>query len=162
MNKKRSVSGFIARSGIIASLYVVLTLPLGALAYSPFIQVRPAEALTILPLFMPSSIVGVTIGCMIVNIFGGGLIDMAIGGSITLIAGLITRYSKKFYFGVLPPIILNALGLPLMFLLLDIEIAYFYTFLQILLSQTIWVVGLGYPLYRFMQRAKEKEMFLLY
>ncbi|MEG1519445.1 MAG: QueT transporter family protein, partial [Clostridia bacterium] len=65
----------IARSALVAALYVALTLPLGALATTPFIQIRPAEALTMLPILMPSSIVGLVIGCGIVNLVSSTIID---------------------------------------------------------------------------------------
>ncbi len=144
---KKTKSGYIARAGIIAALYVVLTLPLGSLAYVPFFQIRPAEALTVLPILVPSSVVGVTVGCMIVNMFGGGLWDVLLGGGITFLACVVTRFSKKIGLGVLPPILFNAFGLPLMFILLGYQTAYWYTFFQILLSQTVWVCGLGIPLH---------------
>ena len=41
----------LCRAGIIAALYVVLTWVFSALAYNGFLQIRPAEALCILPLF---------------------------------------------------------------------------------------------------------------
>ena len=47
----------LCRAGIIAALYAVLTVPLGALAFGSIgFQIRPAEALTMLPLFYAESI----------------------------------------------------------------------------------------------------------
>ncbi|MFI3164354.1 MAG: QueT transporter family protein [Bacillota bacterium] len=154
---KKTKSGFIARAGITAALYVVFTLPLGSLAYAPFFQIRPAEALTILPLLMPSSVIGVTVGCMIVNIFGGGLWDMVLGGGITFLACVVTKYSKKIGLGVIPPIIFNAAGLPLVFILLGYETGYWYSFFQMLLSQTVWVCGLGIPLYYAVKKLQKQD-----
>lgn len=42
----------LCRAGIIAALYVALTYSFGAIAYNGFLQIRPAEALCILPLFL--------------------------------------------------------------------------------------------------------------
>ena len=59
-NKRRI--RFIVFNGIIAALYVVLTLPFAQIAYGP-IQVRLAEVLTVLPIFSLGTIPGVTLGC---------------------------------------------------------------------------------------------------
>lgn len=48
---KKLTTKMLCRAGIIAALYVALTYAFGALAYNGFLQIRPAEALTILPLF---------------------------------------------------------------------------------------------------------------
>ena len=48
----------LCRAGIIAALYVALTIPLGSFAFGSIgFQIRPAEALTILPLFYAEGIV---------------------------------------------------------------------------------------------------------
>ena len=41
----------ICRAGVIAALYIVLTYSFGQIAYQGIVQIRPAEALCILPLF---------------------------------------------------------------------------------------------------------------
>lgn len=46
----------LCRAGIIAALYVALTYAFGALSYQGFVQIRPAEALCILPLFFPEAV----------------------------------------------------------------------------------------------------------
>ena len=147
----------IARSALIAALYVVMTLPLGSLATQPFFQIRPGEALTILPLIMPSAIVGLSIGCFIVNLVSSSIIDALLGTTITLLACLITRLLKNVWLGGIPPVIFNAFGLPLMFMLLGYDTAYWYTFMQILLSQTVWVYALGVPLYYLIKKLQVKN-----
>lgn len=137
----------IARNAIVAGLYVALTLPLGPLATTPFIQIRPAEALTLLPLLMPSSIIGLVVGCAIVNLVSSTFIDVIIGTLITAIAGLLTRAIKNPYLGGLPPVLLNAIGLPIMFYILGYEIVFSYMVVSMLISQTLWVYGLGLPLH---------------
>ena len=137
----------IARSGIVAGLYIALTLPLGSLATAPFIQIRPAEGLALLPILMPSSIVGLAVGCALVNLVTSTFIDAIIGGLITLIAATLTKLIKNPYIAGLPPVLLNAIGLPIIFSIMGYEMAYGILFLQILISQTIWVYGLGLPIY---------------
>lgn len=47
----------LCRAGVIAALYTALTYAFGALAYdASIIEIRPAEALTILPLFFPEAV----------------------------------------------------------------------------------------------------------
>ena len=98
---------YLAKASLIAAVYVVLTVLLGELSYGP-IQFRVSEALAILPLVEPSAILGVTIGCMISNIFGGfGPIDIFGGSLVTFIAAIITSKMPNKFLAALPPIILN-------------------------------------------------------
>ena len=66
---------FIAQAGVIAAVYGALTwLTLafgGALAWGP-IQVRVSEAVTVLALFTPAAIPGLTIGSIIANLLNPG------------------------------------------------------------------------------------------
>ena len=60
--------------GVIAALYVVLTLVANAFGLaSGAIQVRISEALTILPVFTTAAIPGLTVGCVLANIITGCL-----------------------------------------------------------------------------------------
>lgn len=146
----------LALSGMIAALYVALTLPFGGLAYGNVgFEIRPSEALTVLPLLFPEAIPGLFVGCFIANIPSAfGPADMILGSIISLIAAILTRFSKKIYLGIWPPIILNAALLPLIFMLAGGEILYLEVFISILITQTIWVAGLGIPLYFSAKRLK--------
>ena len=73
---------------VVAALYAVLTLAFSWISYGP-VQFRIAEALTALPLFMPCSIPGLTVGCVVANLIGGyGLYDIVIGSLATCICAL--------------------------------------------------------------------------
>ena len=63
---------FMTQAAMIAAIYVVLTLIFQAISFGE-IQVRIAEALTILPAFTPAAIPGLFIGCLIGNIIGGSI-----------------------------------------------------------------------------------------
>lgn len=57
---------------------------------------------------------GLFIGCFISNIFGGlGFFDVVFGSLVTLLAAYITSKMPNKYVAVLPPILLNALIVPL-------------------------------------------------
>ena len=143
------------RAGIIAALYVALTLPFATFAFGPF-QIRPSEALTILPLFYPESIIGLYVGCLLVNIISAyGIYDVLLGSLATLLAAAITfvigRLVKnkplKVALGGLPPVILNALLVPAIWLLAGSDIAYWLEVGIMALNEGIWVYALGVPLY---------------
>lgn len=146
--KRFSLKQFVL-SGIIAALYVALTLPLGPYATSSFINIRPAEALTILPVFFVEAIPGVTVGCLISNIFAGGATvpDIILGTMITLISAILTRISRKPLLAALPPVLLNGLLLPVIWILFAGAAGYFTMMASTILTQAIWIYGLGLPLY---------------
>lgn len=106
---------FLTQAAMIAAIYVVLTI-----VFQPFsfgqIQVRIAEALTILPMFTPAAIPGLYIGCMIGNILGGSILpDIILGSFATLIGAVFTYLLRKQsrYLAILPPIISNTVIVPL-------------------------------------------------
>ncbi len=81
----------LCRAGVIAALYVALTYAFGAIAYQGVLEIRPAEALTVLPLFFPEAVPALWIGCMLANLGSPTLVyDVPIGGLATLVASLLT------------------------------------------------------------------------
>lgn len=118
MNDNKKRIRLIVYSGIIAALYVVLTLPMAQFAFGP-IQFRLAEVLTVLPAFAAGYIPGVSLGCFLANLLNPnnlGPVDI-IGGTIaTVLAGIFTRI-----LGIIPPVVFNGLivGGYLPFLLVD-------------------------------------------
>ena len=105
---------FLTQAAMIAALYVVLTLVFQAISFGE-IQVRIAEALTILPVFTPAAIPGLFIGCLIGNVIGGSILpDIIFGSLATLIGAYFTyllRRQNKFL-APLPPIISNIIIVP--------------------------------------------------
>ena len=107
---------FITYSAIIAALYVILT-GLSAvlhLASGP-IQIRLAEALTVLPVFTPTAIPGLFLGCVLANFLTGSLIWDVVFGSLATLIGAVGTYflrKKSKYLAVLPPIVSNMLIVP--------------------------------------------------
>ena len=106
---------FLTHAAMIAAIYVVLTLVFQAISFGE-IQVRIAEALTILPAFTPAAIPGLFIGCIIGNIFGGSILpDIIFGSLATLIGACFTYVVRKQnkYLAPLPPMISNIVVVPL-------------------------------------------------
>lgn len=140
-------------AAVIAALYAALTIPLGAIASQSLFQIRPAEALTVLPILFIEAVPGVAIGCLIANIFGGGVYDIVFGSLITLAAAILTRRIKNKYIALMPPVLLNALLLPIIWYFAAGEGAYFYSFVSVLITQAIWIYGLGLPLLKVLKRS---------
>lgn len=110
---KKSKVQFLTQAAMIAAIYVVLTY-----LFQPFgfmdVQVRVAEALTILPFFTPAAIPGLFVGCLLGNMLGGAvLLDIVIGSLTTLVAACLSYLLKRNkYLVALPPIIANAIVVP--------------------------------------------------
>lgn len=111
---------YVVQASIIASLYIVLTYAQGLLfpnSTSMAVQFRVSEALTILALFTPSAIPGLTIGCLLANFVALGALplDMVFGSFASLLAVLLMykfRNIKLFnipFLSLLMPAILNGI-----------------------------------------------------
>lgn len=107
--KKSSLTIGLCFSGIIAALYIVLTLIFQPISFGA-IQFRISEALTLLPILSPFSIWGVSVGCLLANIISGApLPDIIFGSLATLISALLTyRLRKYIWLAAIPPVICNA------------------------------------------------------
>ena len=142
---------FIAQAGIVAALYVVLTLLSNAFGLaSGVIQVRISEALCILPCFIASAVPGLFIGCFLSNILAGGVIwDVIFGSIATLLGAIGTRLLKKHrYLASLPPIIANMLIVPFVLrYAYHIEGAIWYFMLTVGAGELISCGILGQALY---------------
>jgi hypothetical protein len=87
------------RAAIIAAVYSTVTIFLGFLSYGP-VQIRFAEALTVLPVLFPEAVIGVTLGCLISNIFspfGFLWLDTVFGTLATFCAAVLTYYVGRFF-----------------------------------------------------------------
>ena len=111
---KTSNTTFITQAAMIAALYVALCMVFAPISYGE-VQLRVAEALTILPVFTPAAIPGLAIGCFIANLTGGGILpDMIFGTAATLIGAVGTRLlKKKPALAWIPPVISNMIIVPL-------------------------------------------------
>ena len=121
------------RIAIIAAIYTALCFApgLSMIAFGQ-VQVRIAEALTMLPLIYQPSIIGVTLGCFLSNLLGAmtginptGFLDSIIGTAATLLAAYFTwklrdRTIKGIpVLSILMPVIFN-------FFFVGAELAYLF------------------------------------
>ena len=113
MRKQSMKTVSVVYAAMIAAIYVVL-----CYIFQPFsnsvIQVRVAEALTILPYFTPAAIPGVTIGCFLSNLLTGrDVLDIVFGTLATLIGAILSYKLRRHKFLVpVPPIVANILIIP--------------------------------------------------
>ena len=103
MNQNSSVRKLV-RCGVVAAIYVVLCLALQPLSYGA-VQVRVAEALSLLPVFGTEYILGVVLGCFLANLLGSTIVDVIFGTLATLLACLVTYKLRNVRFKglALPP-----------------------------------------------------------
>ena len=155
---KNSTARKVAFGGLIAALYVALTYiaNLFGLA-SGAIQVRVSEALTILPVFTPAAIPGLTVGCIIANIVTGCLPwDVVFGSLATLIGAIGTRLLRKNpYIAWIPPVLANVAIVPIVLMkVYGVTDAWWYLVLTVgageliacgLLGLLVWRVGQRIP-----------------
>ncbi len=99
---------YMVRGGIIAALYMTLTLVFAPISFGA-IQFRISEALTVLPMFFPEATAALFVGCLISNMISGfGIADMVFGSLATLIAAFLTSKIKNKYTAPLPSVFINA------------------------------------------------------
>jgi uncharacterized membrane protein len=145
---------FIVEAAIIAAMYAALTIiiPGG----SGQIQVRVAEALTVLPFFTPAAIPGLFIGCVIANLFvGAGPYDIIFGSLATLVAAVLTYKMPKKWLAPLPPIIINAVVVAFV-LNYVVGAPLLITMGFVALGEIIACYVLGYPLLLMLDKQRDK------
>ncbi|MBQ8731768.1 MAG: QueT transporter family protein [Oscillospiraceae bacterium] len=167
---------FITLSALIAAAYVVLTTLLAPISFG-VLQVRVAECMSVLCVFGPIPLCGLTAGCAISNAIGvatgqnlAGVLDILIGTSATLIAGILSYLLRNItlkglpLLSVLPPILINAvvIGIELTVVLYPGEFSpwlFALNMLTIAGEQTIACAGLGIPFYLLVKKARLDRYF---
>lgn len=154
---------------LIAAIYSILSLVLAPFSFGN-IQVRVAEALTLLPIIYAPAIIGLTLGCFITNLIGVfmganilGFMDVLIGTLATLIAALISyqfrhiKLNKFEVLSILSPILINALiiGAELAFVFAPVFNLQFIALfsLDVAFGQSIAVILIGLPLLQWFKKS---------
>ena len=159
----------IALCGMIAAMYAALCFALAPLSFG-IGQVRVAEALTLLPVFSPLGVWGVTVGCLVSNLAGWltganilGFLDIFFGTAATLIAAILSRKLRRIRWAglpvlsSLPPVLVNAviIGAELSWAYTPAEfLKGFWTFgLSVAFGQAISCIGIGLLLVTVLERS---------
>ena len=158
MNKKNAL--YIANGGLIAALYVVLTVFAAQFDLAnKAIQVRFSEALTILPVLTSAAVPGLTVGCVLANlIIGSPVWDVVLGSLATLIGAVGTRLLKnKPMLAWIPPVISNAIIVPIVLINFypDVTDAWWFLALTVGAGEAIACGLLGLLLYQVAKQIPE-------
>ncbi len=98
----------LALAGVIAGVYAALTLFLPIPQYGG-VQLRVAEAMTVLPFLFPEAVPGLAVGCFLANLLGSPImLDWIFGTAATLLAALWTARVRHRWLAPLPPVVCNA------------------------------------------------------
>ena len=155
MNKK---TRFLTQSALISSLYVALTLVSASMGLaSGVIQVRFSEALTILPIFTPSAIPGLFVGCIAANLITGAPLWDIVFGAIATLLGAAGTYClrKRKFLALIPPILSNTLIIPFVLkIAYGVGEGYSFLFLTIFIGELISCGILGTLLSKALEKTK--------
>ena len=148
----------IARNAIIAAMYVALTYAFYFCSYGQ-LQIRVSEILMILPFFNPNYTIGLTIGCLLSNIYSVTMgltpLDMLFGTLATFISCILMSLCRHLLLATFIPGIINGLiiGAELTFLMnidlssSNVPILYWTNFGYVMLGEFIAITILGYILF---------------
>lgn len=145
----------VATTGLVASMYCVITLALGFISYGP-IQFRISEILMFLPLLGKEYILALTIGCFLANVIGPyGVPDIVFGTLATLISCILVYLTPKIlgkskytlFISSLWPTIINALIIGWM-LYKFVGLPFILSAFQVALGEFVVVTILGLPAFK--------------
>ena len=147
----------LALSGIAAGLYAALTILTGAISYGS-IQFRLADALCVLVCFEPSVTIGLTLGCLIANLFSTvSALDIFVGTAATLLACLLTAPIRKPLLVPLPSVLANAALVGAMLAFVYFPESFWRGFwllcAEVAFGEAAVLYLLGVPLYLFIRRS---------
>lgn len=146
---------FITRAAVIAAIYFALSTAVNAIAFGP-IQFRISEMLVLLPILMPEAIPGLAIGCFFTNFFFSpfGIYDMLFGTLATLLGAICTYLLRKNVpLSALPPILFNALLIPLIWVCDGSSTIYYIAMFEIFASEFIICGIIGVPFTLLLRKA---------
>ena len=86
MKKQNLTVRDMTQIALVAAIYVALTItpPLNAISYGAY-QFRISEMMNFMAFYHRKYIIGVTLGCMIANLYSFGIVDVFVGGGSTLV-----------------------------------------------------------------------------
>ena len=147
----------LARSGVTAALYALLTLALAPISYG-LVQCRVSEAMCVLPWFSSAAVPGLFAGCLLANLIAGApLYDVVFGSLATLLAALLTRWMRRCglsrYLAPLPSVVLNAVIVgTLLYYVYELPVSLPLAMLSVGAGQAVACYGLGIPLLLALER----------
>ena len=156
MSNSRFTVRQLTTAAVIAAVYTVLTTLLPIPQYGA-IQLRVAEAMTVLPFFFPEAIPGLAVGCFLSNVLMSPIpLDWIFGTAATLLAALWTRRMPNLALAPLPPVLCNAVivgaELTILFAPSFTWPLYWLNFGSVLVGELVICYLLGVPLILLLNR----------
>lgn len=136
--------------GLVAAIYVVVTLVLGEMAYAN-IQFRISEALVLLCFYKKEYCYAMTAGCLIANIFSSLPLDIVVGTFATIISVICISRCKNIYIASIFPVVFNAV-------IVGFELKYAYglplflSMAQVAIGEFVCVSVIGIILFKIIER----------
>ena len=154
---KKLTTRQIALNGVIAGLYAAITILTASFAYGN-IKFRIADALCVLVALDPSLTIGLTLGCLIANIFSTvSALDIVIGTAGTLLGCLLAAKVRKDWLVPVPVILANAVLVGAMLAYVLTPGALLQGFLinggEVLLGEAVVLYAFGVPLLLFFRKS---------
>ena len=139
--KSKFTTTDITTAGLIAALYVVLTIASQAFGLaSGAIQFRLSEALTVLPMFTHAAVPGLAVGCLMANIVTGCAFWDIIFGTLATLVGAVGTYML-----IVPAILIKVYGA---------EDSYLYFMLTVGIGEIVCCGIMGVILYKVIKKSK--------
>ena len=149
------------KSAVIGAIYVVLTVMLAPISYG-IVQLRISEVLTVLPKFSKSSVIGLSVGCLISNYIGmafsgtAGIVDVIFGTLATFLGAICSyKFRKNKWLVPLFPVLFNGLivGSYLHFLVFN-SVNIIWCILSVALGEGLVTYIAGIPFINFVEKHK--------
>lgn len=147
---------------MLAALYAVVTVLTAPFAFGA-IQFRIAEALCVLPMFLPYTGWGITLGCLLANLFSTvTALDCIIGTAATALCCLLIARWRHTWVAVLAPVLCNGVmvGAMLSWVLMPAELFWQGFALhgaQVAAGELAVMLSLGLPLQLLLRRTQLTE-----
>lgn len=153
---KKDIVRTITRNAIVAAIYFLLTFATASIG-SGVIQIRIAEALVLLCFFRRDFVFGITLGCLLSNLFSPIFPwDLLIGTAATLVSCLLVSFCKHLLLSAFIPVIINAFAVGSEFAFIaSNEYAFWPSVGFIAIGEFISVCVIGYLLFHFFLRKNE-------
>ena len=150
---------FVAKSALIAALYVALTMASYPLSYG-MVQFRVSEVMTLIAFYNPSYIPSLLVGCFIANLLGiGGMVDAIFGTAASLFAFIWIVIARKIenkkaalFVAAAGPAASSFIIAYEMRLLMMNEYSFYIWFLYIAFGQAVVLYVLGCPLALYVEK----------
>lgn len=158
--KARLSTRAVALSGIVAAIYAAVTI-VWPLSYGS-VQFRLSEALCVLPAFVPVTGIGLTVGCLVANLFSTvSALDIVIGTLATAIGCLGASRCRRLWLIPLPTVLANTVLVGAMLAFVYTPNALLQGFLLngagVAFGEAVVLYGLGLPLAAYLRRSRVLE-----